>query len=378
MMATLLLGDQIGPRLIMSIQRSELEIPLEPKAFSNDIFGIVSHPIMQEVYRFRHRIARAIRELLDREGFVEFDPIMLGPVTDPGTRGAFEFRIPYYGREYRLMRSGILYKQLLAAAMGEGKIYFFYPNLRHEPIDAASTGRHLVEFVQVDLEVRDADHFQVMEIAERLIKHVIDEMREFEDRLRQIWRFFGSERKSLPDVKLPLRRITHREAVELLMEHSKDGKVVRELEKRFGVKKPQERLSFKAEIPWEWEWYLSKINDQPFFIHDYPKGARGFYDREYPDKPGILMDFDLLAPEGHGELSSGAAREYEMHRVFARMRETNENPELYRWYLQFLRDHGRPTAGFGIGMERLVKYVCDLPSVHLARPAPKVPGVHTP
>jgi asparaginyl-tRNA synthetase len=353
-------------------------IPVEPEALSGDIFRIVSHPIMQEVYRFRHIIARAVRDFLDKEGFVEFDPIMIGPVTDPGTRGAYEFRIPYYGREYRIMRSGILYKQLLAVAMEEGKVYFFYPNLRHEPLDAGKTGRHLVEFVQIDLEVRDADHLEVMKIAERLIKHVIDHLRDYEDRLRRIWEFFGSKRSSLPEISLPLRRMTHEEAVDMLMEYARRGEVIEELEKRFNVKKPERRLSYKAEIPWEWEWYLSKINEQPFFIQDYPKGARGFYDREYPNRPGILMDFDLLAPEGHGELSSGAAREYDASRVFARMKESGENPELYKWYLEFLRDHGRPTAGFGIGMERLVKYICDLPSVHLARPAPKVPGVHSP
>jgi len=364
----------------MSLQKSEAQrqIPLEPEAFKQDIYRIVSHPIMQEVYRFRHRIARAMREFLDSEGFVEFDPILIGPVTDPGTRGAFEFRVLFYGKEYRIMRSGILYKQLLAAAMEEGKVYFFYPNLRHEPIDAGRTGRHLVEFVQVDLEVRDADHFQVMEIAERLIKHVIASMSQYEDSLVKIWEFFGSTRTSLADIKLPLKRMTHKEAIDLLMKEAEDPSVIEELEKRFNVKKPKSRLSYKTEIPWEWEWYLSKIHNQPFFIYDYPKGARGFYDREYPDKPGILMDFDLLAPEGHGELSSGAAREYEVSRVFARMRETNENPELYKWYLQFLKDHGVPSAGFGIGMERLVKYICDLPSVHLARPAPKVPGVHSP
>ncbi len=356
----------------------KLNEQLEPQAFAGDIFKIISHPAMQEIYRFRHRVAVSIREFLDKEGFVEFDPIMLGPITDPGTRGASEFRVSYYGREYRLMRSGILYKQLLASAMEEGRIYFFYPNLRHEPIDANKTGRHLVEFVQVDLEVRDVDHFQVMEIAEKLLKHVVNEMERYEDRLRSVWKFFGSDRESLPDVKLPLERMTHREAVELLMEQARNEGIVKELKRKFGVKRPQDRLSFKAEIPWEWEWYLSRMHDQPFFVHDYPRGARGFYDREYPGKPGILMDFDLIAPEGHGELSSGAAREYEIFKVFARMRETNENPELYRWYLQFLRDHGRPTAGFGVGIERLVKYICDLPSVHLARPAPKVPGVYSP
>ena len=354
------------------------QIPLEPEAFTEDIHSIVSHPIIQEVYRFRHRIAKALREFLDSEGFVEFDPILIGPVTDPGTRGAFEFRIPYYGKEYRIMRSGILYKQLLAAAMEEGKIYFFYTNLRHEPIDAGRTGRHLVEFVQVDLEVRGADHFQVMELAERMLKHVVDEMKKYEDRLRKIWEFFGSGRRELKTFSLPVKRYTHREAVELLKEHAKDEEVIRTLREKFGVKDPASRLSFKAEIPWEWEWYISKIHEEPFFIHDYPKGARGFYDREYPDKPGLLMDFDLLAPEGHGELSSGAAREYEVMKVYARMRETNENPAIYWWYLEFLKKHGVPTAGFGIGMERLVKYICDLPSVHLARPAPKVPGVHSP
>lgn len=358
--------------------RSRAIMTFPPEAFVKDIFKVVSHPIIKEIYRMRHIIAKIIRDFLDSEGFVEFDPILIGPVTDPGTRGAYEFRIPFYGKEYRIMRSGILYKQLLATAMDEGKIYFFYPNLRHEPIDAGRTGRHLVEFIQVDLEVRGADHFQVMGLAERLLKAIIEGMKKYEDRLRAIWEFFGSNRESLGNIKLPLKRLKHKEVVSFLLDEAKKPQVVRELRERFGIKNPAARLSYKSEIPWEWEWYISQVFREPFFIYDYPKGARGFYDREYPDKPGILMDFDLLAPEGHGELASGAAREYEISKVFARMRETNENPALYKWYLEFLKKYSAPTAGFGIGLERLVKYICDLPSVHLARPAPKVPGVHSP
>lgn len=353
---------------------SESTIVTDPER----VCELISHPVIQEIYGLRQRVARSIRDFLDGEGFLEFDPIMIAPSTDPGIRGAMQFSFDYYGREYKITTSGIMYKQILASLTDGGKIYFFYPNVRGEPPEAMHTGRHLAEFVQVDLEMRDADHFEAMSLAERILKRVFDDLKSFESSLRRIWDFFGSERRALPDLRIPIERITHKEAIELCIEYSKDEKVLSTLRKRFGVDRPERRLSVEGEIPWEWEWFLSRMFKAPFFIYDYPKSSRGFYDREYPDKRGILMDFDLLVPEGHGEIASGGAREYEAERIRRRILETGEDPEKYAWFIDLMGKFGKPSAGFGIGLERLLKYICDAPHVLFVRPFPRVPGVHAP
>ncbi len=358
-------------------------------AFAKDIYGILSNPIMQRVYEMHARVGDAIRDSLNRQGFLEFKAILMGPVTDPGIRGSKQVTVDYYGHEYKIMSSAILYKQLLAAsrkAAGEnGRIYFFADNLRLEPIETAHTDRHLAEFIQVDLEIPDADHHGAMDVAETLLRDTLRAMKTQEDRLRDVWAFFGPQAaarglKPRRELKVPegrFKRYTLAQAVDELRTHLHEHPEARaEIRTRFGYE-PKE-LRRDAEIPWEYEWLLSSLHDEPFFIHDYPKGSRGFYDREYPDRPGLLMDFDLVFPHGYGEAASGAAREHEHRRVVARMKETGEKLEKYKWYLEFLQKHGIPTAGFGIGLERTVRYVCGLPSVYLALPCPKIPGLASP
>lgn len=305
------------------------------------------------VFRVQAGIGRAVRELLDGMGFVEVVPPILGPVTDPGIRGAKQASVDYYGREYKLMSSAILYKQMMAA--GLGKIYMFAPCIRLEPLETATTRRHLTEFFQIDLEEAGADHHRAMDVAEALVRHVTHRIWETHaGDLEAIdaprWAF--SEHRDFP-------RLTHARAVEMLADHGRE-------------------VDPHAEIPWEEEAFLSSLFDVPVFVHDYPKGCRGFYDREDPDRPGILRDFDLIYPGGYGEAISGAEREHELDRVVARLRETGEDPKKYGWYIDMLREGVPRTAGFGIGLERLTRFVCGLDSVVEARPYPKVAGVRSP
>ncbi len=367
-----------------NINSNSLESYLEQ--FTTDIATITSQPVFQEIYEIYDLISQSMRTYLVSQGFLEFKPPLIGPVTDPGTRGAKQVAIDYYGKEYKFMSSGILYKQLLSIsrkmAGKEGKIFFFADNLRLEPLETANTDRHLAEFIQVDLEIVDADHHQAMDVAEGLVSYLHQEMKKYEAKLKPIWEFFEPlssqrglrKRESLPEIVGAFKRYTHAEAVDLLQTYiGENPDVVKEIQQRFGVK--ASRLSPKSEIPWEYEWLLSHIHDEPFFIYDYPKGARGFYDRESPQQPGILMDFDLIFPHGYGEAISGAAREFEVSKVIPRMKESGESLQKYRWYLEFLKKHGQPTAGFGIGLERAVRYFCGLPSIFLALPYPRVPGV---
>ncbi len=303
------------------------------------------------VLRVQAVALRAIRDFLDSRGFLELLPPIIGPVTDPGIRGARQVSFDYYGREYRVMSSAILYKQAAATALG--RIYFVSPNVRLEPPETALTGRHLTEFVQVDVEAAGMDYLGAMDLAEDLIRHVIRAVREESARELEA---LGRE---LPECAAPFPRIPHREAVGILrsMGLEADG---------------------GSEISWEGEVALSSRFDTPFFVYDYPAGSRGFYDREDPDRPGILRDFDALYPEGFGEAVSGAEREYEYERVAARMRDSGEDPSRYGWYMEMLREGIEPSAGFGIGVERLTRFLCGLEGVWEARFCPKVAGIHSP
>ena len=306
---------------------------------------------MQRVLRVQAALGVAIREYLNGQGFTELLPPIIGPVTDPGSRGAKQATINFYGREYKVMSSAILYKQMMAASLG--RVYFFSPNVRLEPLETASTGRHLVEFVQVDVEEAGATVEDAMRRAEDLVAYVSEVAK---TRLADELAAAG---RTLNGASTPFRRMTYDAALKLLSEHGRD-------------------IPYGVEIPWDHEEYLSSLYQEPFFVYDYPRGSRGFYDREDPDRPGILRDFDMLYPEGYGEAISGAEREHEYVKVIARLRETGENPSKYEWYLDMLREGIPPSSGFGIGVERLTRYVCGLQAVWEARPYPKVAGIVSP
>ena len=314
-------------------------------------YRLVRGPRAQRVLRVQAALGTAIREYLNGQGFTELLPPIIGPVTDPGIRGAKQATINFYGREYKVMSSAILYKQMLAASLG--KIYFFSPNIRLEPLETARTGRHLVEFVQVDVEEAGATYHDAMRRAEDLVAYVHDFAK---TRLATELEAFP---RHLNGAHAPFRRLTYDDARKILADHGRE-------------------IPYGVEIPWDHEEFLSTQFREPFFISDYPRGSRGFYDREDPDHPGILRDFDLIYPEGYGEAISGAEREHEYGKVVARLRETGENPSKYEWYLDMLREGIPGSSGFGIGVERLTRYICGLGAVWEARPYPKLAGIFSP
>lgn len=311
----------------------------------------IRHPRMQKILRIQATIGSAIREYLGTCEFVELLPPIIGPVTDPGIRGAQQVSINYYGQEFRIMSSAILYKQMAMASLK--RIYFFSPNIRLEPLETVKTRRHLCEFVQVDIEEANASYYDAMRTAEGLLHHVCKQViKHHEKDLQDLGR-------TLRIPKRPFQRITHREAVDLLISKGHE-------------------IDYENEIPWAQEEAISAMFDEPFFIYDYPRSARGFYDREDPDRPGILLDFDLIYPEGYGEAISGAEREYRYEQVIQRIKEGGEKPADYGWYLDMLQYGIPPSAGFGIGIERLTRFVCGLTSIWEARPYPKVSGIISP
>jgi asparaginyl-tRNA synthetase len=302
--------------------------------------------------RVQNRMLAATRAFLAGEGFIELLPPVIGPVTDPGIRGSKQVDVDFYGHKYKLMTSAILYKQ--ASLLAFGRIFYIAPNVRLEPLETAVTHRHLAEFHQIDVEMRDAGREEAMALAERLVAHVVAEAGRGSAADLDL---LGRDRDAFREVVTEaFGRTTHREATADLI----------------ALGHPQDP---GAEIDWQGEEILSAKSSRPFFVVDYPKGSRGFYDREDPRRPGTLRNFDLIAPEGYGELASGSEREHDYAALVTRMRETGENPAKYGWYLDLARRGIPASAGFGIGLERFTRYVTGRTAVWQASAYPKLPGV---
>ncbi len=312
-------------------------------------------PETRRALRIQHVMLCAARDHLAGLGFVELLPPVIGPVTDPGIRGAGQVDVDFYGRRYKLMTSAILYKQ--ASLLAFDRIFYLAPNVRLEPPETRETGRHLVEFHQLDVELAGADRDTAMAVAEGLVSAMVEAVaREARDDLAALGRDPDTLAKS---VAAPYPRISHAEAVARLR----------------GMGHPQ---APDAEIDWEAERLLSERETGPFFVVDYPKGSRGFYDRESREHPGTLCNFDLIAGEGFGELASGGEREHAHPDLIDRIRESGEDPAAYGWYLELARTGIPSSAGFGIGVERLVRYVTGLAAVWQVSAYPKLAGLHSP
>ncbi len=314
-------------------------------------YRAIRHPRMKLVLKIQDQILTSIREFLRRKGFMEILAPIIGPATDPGIRGAKQASIQYYGARFKIMSSMILYKQMVVSPLE--KVFALSPNIRLERPESAETARHLAEFRQIDLEMVHASYDDAMNLAEGLLVSVVrDVMEKCCEELKGLGR-------ELTEMSVPFKRVTHRQAVQLLR---LNGCMV----------------SFVEEIPWDAEVVLSAMHKQPFFIYDYPLVSRGFYDREDPIRPGILRDFDMLYPEGFGEAISGGEREHTYEGVLKRMKLTGVAPEEFEWYLQMLKEGIPHSVGFGIGVERLTRWICGLKAIWEAVPFPKVPGIASP
>jgi asparaginyl-tRNA synthetase len=315
----------------------------------------LTSPVTRAVLRIQNAIAAGSREYLAMQGFVELQPPVIGPVTDPGVRGAKQIDVDFYGHRYKLMTSVILYKQ--ASLLTFDKIFYLAPNVRLEPLETATTGRHLAEFHQLDVEVAEASREEILDLNQGLIRHVVQYvLRESKAELAALGR---DPEAFTPLLAKPFERLSHRDAVGRLR----------------GL---QHRQSSDAEIDWAGEKLISEQTDRPFFIVDYPKGSRGFTDGESRSEPGVLRNFDLIAPAGYGELCSGGERTFEYGRLIERMRETGENPAKYAWYLDLAREGLRSSAGFGLGIERFTRYLAGVNWAWQTTSYPKLPGIPTP
>ena len=294
------------------------------------------------VLRIRHEIIRACRNFFDERGFILLDAPIFTPNACEGTTTLFQ--TDYFGERAYLTQSGQLYSEATAAAFG--KVYCFGPTFRAEK---SKTRRHLMEFWMVEPEVAFAELPEMMELAEAFLSYVVG--RVLEARRTELATLERDVSK-LERVKPPFPRITYEEAIALLQ---KKGNPIQ----------PGDDFGGDEET------MLSNEFDRPVIVHRYPSSIKAFYMQNDSERPELALCMDVLAPEGYGEIIGGGQRIHEIEKLMARIQEHKLPEEEFRWYLDLRRYGSVPHSGFGMGIERVVAWICGLDHVRETIPFPR-------
>lgn len=340
-------GYELDVAKIHALQIAE-PFPIQPK--DHGVGFLMEHRHLwlrshrqHAILRIRHEIIRACRDFFDDRGFVLVDSPIFTPNACEGTTTLFQTQ--YFDETAYLTQSGQLYSEATAAAFG--KVYCFGPTFRAEK---SKTRRHLMEFWMVEPEVAFAEIADMMELAEQFLSTIVQ-------------RVLGTRRKELvvlerDVVKLervvaPFPRITYEEAIGILQKKGNPTK----LGDDFGGDE---------------ETILSSEFDRPVIVHRYPTALKAFYMQPDSARPDLALCMDVLAPEGYGEIIGGGQRIHDHDLLRARLQDHHLPEEAFRWYLDLRRFGSVPHAGFGMGIERAVAWICGLEHVRETIPFPRM------
>jgi len=341
------LGFELNVKRLEVVGRAA-EYPITPKehgvAFLLDHRHLWLRSARQHaLLRVRAEIVRACREYFDGRGFTLVDAPIFTPNACEGTTTLFE--TDYFDDKAYLTQSGQLYVE--AAAMAFGKVYCFGPTFRAEK---SKTRRHLTEFWMVEPEVAFLDLAGDMDLAEDFVEHVVQRvLRNRRAELEHLERPLAP----LERVRKPFPRISYGEAVEMLRQK--------------GL-----AVEWGGDFGAEDETVLSNAFDRPVLVHRYPAECKAFYMKADPADPRVALCVDMLAPEGYGEIIGGGQREDDLATLEAKIAQHGLPRAPFEWYLDLRRYGSVPHAGFGMGIERMVAWVCGLHHVRETIPFPRM------
>lgn len=339
---------ELHAQTVQVIQKAE-EYPIGKKEHGPDFLLDNRHlwlraPSQWAIQRVRNAIIYATYEWFAQHDFVKLDSPILTPSACEGTTELFE--IDYFeDRKAYLSQSGQLY--LEAAIFSLGRCFDFGPVFRAEK---SKTRRHLTEFWMMDAEAAFVDHEENLRIQEQLVSHIVASvLRTCEKELKVLER----DIEPLKKIQAPFIRMTHAEAIAQLRTLGSD-------------------IGDMDDLGADDETLLTKQYDKPIFVEKYPAAVKAFYMKRDPKDPTRVLNADLLAPEGYGEVIGGSQREDDYDALLARIREHQLPESAFAWYLD-LRKYGSVThSGFGYGLERLVAWICGLHHVRETIPFPRL------
>jgi len=342
------LGFELGVKEIEVVHAAS-DYPITPKehgvAYLMDRRHLWLRSSRQNVImRVRHTVEKAIRDYFDDQGFTLVDAPIFTPAACEGTSTLFE--VPYFdlGNAY-LTQSGQLYMEAAAAALG--KVYCFGPTFRAEK---SKTRRHLTEFWMVEPEVAYMDLEGAMDLAEDFLVFIVQRvLTKHEAEMQSV---LGLDTSKLHNIQKPFPRVTYSEAIETLQ-------------------KAGHPATWGDDFGADEETVLANAYDRPVIVHRYPAGLKAFYFKHDPADPRVALGMDILAPEGpvakdstergfSGEIIGGGQREEDLAVLEERIAAHDLPKEAFEWYLDLRRYGSVPHAGFGLGLERTVAWLCGL------------------
>ncbi|RLE80503.1 MAG: asparagine--tRNA ligase [Thermoprotei archaeon] len=298
---------------------------------------------MNAILKIRHEVFRCIHEFFTERSFVEVQAPMFITVAVEG--GATLFTVDYFGRkDIYLTQSAQFYLEALIYSLE--RVYTIAPSFRAEK---SRTRRHLTEFWHAEAEVAWYRLNDVLKLEEDLISYIVDKV--LERRMDEL-KLLKRRIEALENVKAPFYRLSYDEAIEMLQ-----GKGF--------------EIEWGEDLGADEERALTLEFDKPVFLYGYPEQAKAFYHKNDPSRPEVTLSADLLAPEGYGEIIGGGERIENYDELIDKIRRFGLNPDDYGWYIDLRRYGSVPHAGFGLGVDRLVMWICGLDHIIDAIPFPR-------
>jgi len=392
--------------------------PITPKAHGIDFLLRHRHLHLRSqgqwcIGKIRHTVIDAIRRFYNDNGYTLIDTPVLTAVAGEEKQSLFE--VDYFGSPVHLSQTGQLH--LEAAAMSFGKVYCFGPTFRAEK---NKTRRHLTEFWMVEPEVAYIDLDGLLELAENFVSFVVAKV--LQNNRSQL-ETLGADVAALEKIKPPFYRLTYTDVVEILTSEKARGFLAGQLEESKGQKQQIESRIAEleeeqggqikqwkrdknaaelielrcelaevdtkiennprhAQLAAEFRWgkdlggsdetIISQIHDKPVFVTHYPKRAKAFYMKADRDNDKVVLNFDLIAPAGFGEIIGGSMREDDHDLLVSRIKEQDLEIENYTWYLDLRKYGSVPHGGFGLGVERTVAWITGQKHIRQCIPFPRM------
>jgi len=339
---------EIGVQQLEVINMPLQEYPISPKEHGTDFLMDHRHLWLRSrrqhaILRIRAELISSIRNYFDSHGFTLIDAPILTPNACEGTSTLFE--TDYHGDKAFLTQSGQLYMEAAAAAFG--KAYCFGPTFRAEK---SKTRRHLAEFWMVEPEVAFMDLEGDIDLAEDFLVSILS--RVLERRHREL-SYLERDISVLENVKKPFPRIHYRDAIQILKDNGWETK-------------------YGEDFGGDEETVISNKFDRPVVVTHYPISLKAFYFKSDAHDSSLALNMDVLAPEGYGEIIGGGQREDDLTKLETAISKHNLPAEFFSWYNDLRRYGSFPHAGFGLGIERTLSWICGLKHVRETIPFPRM------
>ncbi len=297
---------------------------------------------MQAIMKIRSTLMYAVREFYKKENYFECSPAMITPNACEG--GTTLFPLKYFGKERYLSQSGQMYLEVMIFALG--KVFGLTPSFRAEK---SKTARHLTEYWHLEGECAWMNMDDQMHEIEKMVSFVCQKIAEENPEELKV---LGRDLADLKAIRTPFAKMSYDEALEIL------------------EKKYKKKIPWGIDLSIKEEKILSQDEKIPFFIYGYPTKIKAFYAKEMPDSKKCYS-FDLIGPEGYGELCTGGQREDINENMLKKLKKEKIPLENYQWYLDLRKYGSVPHSGFGIGIERLLRWICKLDSIKDTIPFPR-------